>query len=154
MYNTLAKNGTTIAFGLGVAIVAIFLISVFTQIGDRTTIEELVQTNIFDVGLYLTIALAVLCAIAIVLFGVFQVATDLKGSLKGLIGIGILLAIFGIAYSTAGSDVGTPIEDTMTKFDITDGVSKFVGAGIITTLIILGLAVVSLVVSAITNFIK
>ncbi len=155
MYNTLAKNGTTIAFGFGALIVAIFLISVFTQIGDRSTIDELVQTNIFDPGLYLTIILAVLCAVAIIGFGLFHIVTDLKGALKGLIGIGILAVIFFVAYAMATPEAaGNPIYDTMVKFEITDGVSKFVSGAIIATLATLAIAVISLIGSAILNFIK
>ena len=155
MYNTLAKNGTTIAFGFGALIVAIFLISVFAQIGDRSTIEELTATNIFDPGLYLTIILAVLCAVAIIGFGLFHIVTDFKGAMKGLLGIGILAVIFIIAYVTASPEVaGDPIYDTITKFDISAAVSKFVSGAIIATLATLAIAVVALIGSAILNFIK
>ena len=155
LYTMLSKNGSTIAFGLGSAVVAIFLISVFSQIGDKSTVEELSATNIFDLGLKLTIALTVLCALAIVLFGLFHIITDLKGALKGLIGIGILAAIFGIAYSTAVPEVaGNPIFETMGKFNITPGVSKFVSGAIIATLATLVIAVLSLIGSAIVNLIK
>ncbi len=155
LYTMLSRNGSTIAFGLGSAVVAIFLISVFTQIGDKSTIEELSATNIFDLGLKLTIFLTILCALAIVGFGLFHVITDLKGALKGLIGVGILAAIFGIAYATATPEVaGNPIFDTMGKFNITPGVSKFVSGAIIATMATLVIAAVSLIGSAIVNIIK
>lgn len=155
MYNLLAKNGSTIAFGFGAVVVLIFLISVFTGVGDMTTVDELKATSIFDFGLYVTIALATICAILIVLFGVFHIVTDLKGAIKGLIGIGALVVVFLIAYSSATPEVaGNPIFDTITKFNISEGVSKFVSAGIITTGVALLLAIVSLIGSAIFNLIK
>ncbi len=155
LYTMLSKNGSTIAFGLGTAICAIFLISVFSQIGDKSTIEELIATDIFDLGLKLTIFLTVLCALAIIGFGLFHVVTDLKGAMKGLIGVGILAAVFGIAYSTASPEVaGNPIFDTIQTFKITDGVSKFISGAIIATLATLVIAAVSLIGSAIVNLIK
>ena len=155
LYTMLSRNGSTIAFGLGTAVVAIFLVSVFSQIGDKSTIEELTATNIFDLGLKLTIFLTVLCALAIIGFGLFHVVTDLKGALKGLIGVGILAAMFGIAYSTATPEVaGNPIFETMGKFNITPGVSKFVSGAIIATMATLVIAAVSLIGSAIVNLIK
>ncbi|MGK0363136.1 MAG: hypothetical protein ACI85O_000178 [Saprospiraceae bacterium] len=155
LYTMLSRNGSTIAFGLGSAVVAIFLISVFSQIGDKTTVEQLSATNIFDLGLYLTIFLTVLCALAIVGFGIFHVVTDLKGALKGLIGVGILAVIFGIAYATATPEVaGDPIFETMGKFKITPGISKFVSGAIIATMATLLIAVLSLVGSAVYNLIK
>lgn len=155
MYNTLAKHGTSIAFGLGALIVAIFLATVFGQIGDMTTVDELKQTNIFDLGLYLTIALAVLCAIAILGFGVYQIVTDFKGAMKGLIGIGVLILIFFGAYASASPEVlGDPIFDTIQKFNISEGVSKFVSGAIVTTGVTLAIAVVALIGSAVSNFIK
>ena len=155
LYTMLSKNGSTIAFGLGTAICAIFLISVFSQIGDKSTIEELIATDIFDLGLKLTIFLTVLCALAIIVFGLFHVVTDLKGAMKGLIGVGILAAVFGIAYSTAAPEVaGNPIFDTIQTFKITDGVSKFISGAIIATLATLVIAAVSLIGSAIVNLIK
>jgi len=155
LYAMLSKNGATIAFGLGSAVVAIFLVSVFSQIGDMTTIEELSATNIFDLGLYLTIALAIACAVAIIGFGIFHIVTDFKGAAKGLIGIGILAAIFGVAYATATPEVvGNPIFETIKDFKITEGVSKFISGAIIATLATLVIAAVSLVGSAIVNIIK
>jgi len=155
LYTMLSKNGSTIAFGLGTAICAIFLISVFSQIGDKNTIEELIATDIFDLGLKLTILLTVLCALAIIGFGLFHVVTDLKGALKGLIGVGILAAVFGIAYATATPEVaGNPIFDTIQDFKITEGVSKFISGAIIATLATLLIAAVSLIGSAIVNLIK
>lgn len=155
MYNTLAKHGTSIAFGLGALVVAIFLGSVFSQIGDRSTVAELVQTNIFDLGLYLTIFMAILCFFAILAFGVFQIFSDLKGSMKGLIGVAILGVVFLGAYMTAVPEVaGNPIFDTIEKFDISEAVSKFVSGAIIATGATLVLATISLVASSVLNFFK
>ncbi len=155
LYTMLSRNGSTIAFGLGSLVVAIFLISVFTQIGEKSTIEELSATNIFDLGLKLTIFLAFLGAFIVFAFGIFHIVTDFKGALKGLIGMGILAAIFGVAYATATPEVaGDPIFDTMGKFNITPEISKFVSGAIIATMATLVIAAVSLVGSAIYNLIK
>lgn len=155
MYNTLAKNGTTIAFGLGALVVAIFLISVFTRIEDTMTIEDLIASNIFDLGLYLTIFLAAAGALAVLVFGLLSIVTDFKGAMKGLIGVAVLVVIFFVAYSAAAPAAeGTGVYSAMQKYDISEGVSKFISGAIITTLVTLAIAVISLIGSAIVNIVK
>ena len=86
MYKFLTKNGQAIAFGLGVVIVLLFLISVVPNISTFSDQPKEVQyeTGIFNLGLQGAIALAVLAAVAMVGFGLFHVATNFKGSLKEL----------------------------------------------------------------------
>lgn len=158
MYKTLTKNGQMFAFGLGLLLTLAFLGSIFSGIDAFNAFGEKdparYDTTIFNLGIYAVIALAVLCAAAMLFFGIYQVATDIKGSMKGLIGFGVLLAIFGIAYSTATVETGGIWDGLYKNFEVSAGNSKFISGAIATCLAMVGIAVVSFVLSEIRNFFK
>ena len=91
MYDFLNKYGQALAFGIGVLVVLIFLVSIFSE--DPDTLSSLTSdgvkgpekyaTSAFDFGLYASIGLAVIAFIAAIVFGLVQVASNPKGSLKG-----------------------------------------------------------------------
>ena len=56
MYKFLSKRGQLIGFGLGVLVVAIFLL---TAVPNAPEVEKEYSTTAFDVGLYLTIGLII-----------------------------------------------------------------------------------------------
>lgn len=162
MYQFLVKNGQSVAFGLGVLIVAIFLVSVIGGMENFTDAakETQYQTGIFDLGISGAIALSILAAIAMVGFGLFHIATNFKGSMKGIIGFGILIAIFGIAYATADTSLTPTLENAISKFEtaqnsqISEGTLKFMSGGITTMLALIGIAVAAFVISEVRNFFK
>jgi len=144
------------AFGLGLLITIAFLGSVFSGLDTFNGLskEGQYETGIFDLGIYAVAFLTVLCFLAMLGFGIFQVFSDLKGSMKGLIGFGVLLAIFGIAYSTATIESGPFWDPILKEFEVTDGASKFITGAIWTCLFMIGVAVVTFVLSEIRNFFK
>ncbi|MEL7120614.1 MAG: hypothetical protein AAFO07_14270 [Bacteroidota bacterium] len=157
MYNFLVRNGQAVAFLLGVAITVIFLISVVSGISAFNMLPEdqQDQTSIFDVGLYGAIVLVIVAAIGMLVFGLFQIATNLKGSVKGLIGLAVLVIIFIVAYTSAN---GVPEGAVAAAADKAGGLSpgnlKFIGGAITTTLILIGIAALAFVFSEIRNFFK
>ena len=157
MYNFLTKNGTMVAFGLGLLVVAIFYLAVFPGLetfnavaeGDQPTSAE---GDIFLPGIYATVALIVIAFAAWLLFGLFHAASDPKGALKGIIGIAVLVGIFFILYSIADPyNISKPI---MEEFDISEGISKFVGASIGLTLVLMAGAVLAFIVGSIARFFR
>ncbi len=156
MYKSLTKNGQMYAFGLGLLITIAFLGSVFSGLDTFNGLskEGQYETGIFDLGIYAVAFLTVICFLAMFLFGIFQVVTDLKGSMKGLIGFGVLLIIFAIAYSTATIESGPFWDPILKEFEVTDGASKFITGAIWTCLFMIGVAVVTFVLSEIRNFFK
>ena len=166
MYDFLKKHGQTVAFGLGVVITLIFLIMIFTSDAPLTAESEDTDkyaSTIYSFGIAAAILLTILCAVAALGFGVFQTATNPKGSLKGLIGLGIVAVLAIVGYSMAA---GTPAEDHATlveavnKFqdaqdsEITTGKYKFIGGSILTSLILLVISVASLLFFGIRSFFK
>ena len=164
MYKFLNKNGQTLAFGLGVLVTIIFMLGAFPSAGDfdfeNMTDEEVSKVGIFDFGLKAAIALAVIAAVALVLFGIYHIATNLKGSLKGLIGVAALVILFFIAYSTADGVATGSIAGAVEKFaasgngSISEGNLKFIGGAITTTAILVVGAAASFVISEIINFFR
>jgi hypothetical protein len=161
MYKFLTKNGQTMAFGLGVLITVIFLISVVSNMGEFTAMaeEKQVETSIFDVGLYGAIALTIIAAVAMVVFGLFQVITSFKSSMKGILGFVALLVVFFVSYSMTETDVTPYIQGAIDKFEqggavFTDENLKFISGGISTTLVLVVVAAAAFVISEITNLFK
>lgn len=160
MYKFLVANGQRLAFGLGILITAIFLFSViggldqFNELPD----EDQATTSIFNAGISGAIILIVIAAVALIAFGLMQVLSDLKGSMKGIIGLVVLLVIFFIAYSTANGDAAAEIAPIGTAIEKVGGIApgnlKFIGGSIITAMVLVGTAFASFVLAEIINFFK
>lgn len=161
MYKFLTKNGQALAFGLGAVITAIFLLIVVGGVSEFTALplEEQPKSNIFNFGLWAALLLTVIAAVALVAFGIIQVAKDVKGSIKGLLGFGLLIIIAIIAYSTASTNVSPYIQGAIDSFtssgnSFSDGNLKFITASISVATVITIIAVVTFVGSEIRNFFK
>ena len=164
MYKFLTKNGLVIALGVGVLLIIIHFIGVysgleaFNLIPDDTTDAEVKKSRLIlgaemvNSGLFLTIALFVIAAVSMLGFGIFQVVTNPKGALKGIIGLGLLAVIFGFGWAMSTDEI-MPIWDEK-GFGITPFISKYVGASIWTTVILISLAILGLVGSEVRNFFK
>lgn len=135
MYKFLANNGQRLAFGVGALIIAIFFIIVFAGLNNfsNATKEEQLDTTIFNFGLSAAIFLTVLTAIALVGYGVYQIAIDFKNALKGVIGALALVALFVLAYAMSSSEATGEIAKAVEKVGgISPSALKFIGGGIAT----------------------
>jgi len=149
MYNLLAKRGQLLAFGLGILICVIFLASAIGGGAGEIEMlpdEEKYASTIFNFGLSAAIALTVIAALGMLTFGVYQVATRLKASMQGLIGLGVIVAIFFIAFSS------TP--GACASGDLSEGVCKFIGGGITTALVMISLAAIGFIVGEVLSLLK
>ncbi len=161
MYKFLTKNGQTLAFGLGALVILIFLATVVMGAGDFSALpdEEKYQTGIFNFGLVGAIVLVILTLIILVAFGVLHIFDDFKGSIKGLIGFGILALVFIIAYSTASGEPSPYIKNAMDKWAesgsiITPNNLKFISGGITTAVVLVFGAGLAFIFSEVRNFFK
>lgn len=157
MYNFLVKNGQLVAFLLGVVITLVFLVSVFSGIGEFNMLSEEEQdaTTIFDFGLKATVVLIIVTAAAMLLFGIYQVATNFKSSLKGIIGLVVLIIVFFVTYSAASGEATGAVAEAADKAGgLSAGNLKFISGSITTALILVGVAAASFVLSEIRNVFK
>lgn len=162
MYKFLTKNGLLVALGVGVLVIIVHFASVFAGIeafnqipaDDLESKPELlaVGSKLVSSGITLTVILFIIAAIAMLGFGIFQVATNPKGAIKGIAGLVLIALIFGIGWATSGNEV---LEVWDTKgFGITPSISKYVGASVFASIALLALASIGLVLSEIRNFFK
>lgn len=165
MYSFLNKYGQTLAFGLGVAITLLFLIFIFSDSATANlatmTTEEKYETTMFDFGLSVSLALTFLTVLAMIAFGVWQIISAPKASLKGIIGLGIVLVLMFVAYSTAAGEPDHPtLVTAVDKFessqgvDLTAGQLKFIGGSIMTALVLLAVSFIVLIVFGVRNIFK
>lgn len=170
MYAFLNKYGQALAFGIGVLVTLIFLVSIFTMpapemelLSSESAGAEKYATTAFDFGLYGSLFLTVIAFIAALVFGVGQLISSPKGSMKGIIGFIGLLVIAFLSYSMANGDLAAEspeIVNSINKFntdqqsDFDGGTLKFVSGSIITSLIMIGLAILALVVFGIRSIFK
>ncbi len=170
MYAFLNKYGQALAFGVGVLVTLIFLVSIFTMPGEQMDMlldenagDEKYATTAFDFGLYGSIFLTVIAFIIALVFGISQLASDPKGSVKGLIGLAALLVICFISYSVANNDLtqeSQAIQYSVEKFNTDQGANfdggtlKLVSGSIIASVVLIGLSILSLIVFGIRSIFK
>jgi hypothetical protein len=160
MYKFLVANGQRLAFGLGILITAIFLFSVIGGLEQYNELpeEDQITTSIFNAGISGAVILIIVAAAALILFGLFQVLSNLKASLKGILGLAVLLVVFFIAYSSANGDAAaeiTPISNSIERVGgIAPGNLKFIGGAIVTAMVLIGTAFASFILAEIINFFK
>lgn len=161
MYKYLVKNGTAIAMIAGTVISILFL--VFAVLGlksagyesgtDLTTVDT-TNLSAFDFGLYTTFLLIIIAVIAFLISSIVDIFVNIKTSKKmvfALIGIVILFVIF---YSMGKFDTGGSWDVLNRDNHITEGVSKFVSAGVMTTFVLTILAAIALVYAEVVNMFR
>jgi hypothetical protein len=84
----------------------------------------------------------------------FQMLTNIKGSMTGIIALVAIAAIFFGFYSTAPDDLTGPISGVLQQFDISAGVSKFISGSLWTTIILALLSVAAMIILEIWNMFK
>lgn len=161
MYQFLTKNGQLLAFLLGFVVILVFALSVFSGIDGFNALpdDDKDTTTIFNNGILLTAILFGLCVLAMLFFVIYHMVTNPKGAMKGIIGIVVLAVVFFALYSTSVAETTGPIAGAIQKFEkipgeFSENTSKMVSAGIKTTLIMGGLAVLAFVGSEIRNLFK
>ena len=166
MYDLLAKKGQLFAVILGVIVIVIFLGSVFGGLSSggydlSDDLNQIMKANpeenmftFFNPGLMITGVLVVIGLALALGFGLWQLISDPKGSLKGIIGIAVIALVFFALYATANSDLQGPIGDTLAKFDVGENISKLISGGLGTSLLLAGAAVVAMIAFEIYNSFK
>ncbi len=157
MYKFLTKNGQALAFGLGILVTVVFLVTASSNLTSFNSLpdEEKFTTSIFDVGLKGSIALAVTALILTIVFAIYQTATNLRASIFGILGLVVIVAVFFIAYSSASGEATGAMARAVDNYGgMTANELKIVGGGITTAMVLAGLAVVSIVISEIINLFK
>jgi len=103
-----------------------------------------------NIMLYVTYLLVIVATLAAIVFPIIALAGDMKKAKRALFGIGAVAVVFLLSYVVSD---GTVL-DSYVKYNVTEGVSKMVGAVLIMTYI-LGLgAIVSAIAGEILKATK
>jgi len=156
MYDFLVKRGEMLAFGLGIILVLIFLFTAIPGLDSFNALPEdqQNQSDIFNVGLYLAMILGVITALTAIVFGLLQLVTNPKGSIKILVGLAVLAVVFGIFYATAEVETTGSIVKAAADFDVNDNTSKLITAGIMTAISLSVVSVVAFIGAELYNAFK
>jgi hypothetical protein len=164
MYNFLVKKGTTVAFLLGLFVIAVFLITTMTGLSgagyDMSTDlvaqgkDAVAGMNFFNTGLGLTLALIFIAVLAMFVFGILGLIKFPKSGMKSIAVFGGLIVGFFILKALAPDSTSAKMMNLRDKFDITDSIDGFIGGGILTTLCLIGFAALAMVVFEIRNAFK
>ena len=163
MYKFLTKNGQTIAFGVGALLVIVFYVLVLTN-GNYATFTDMdadgvkdperYKFGMFNFGLVISVVLMFVGAIIAAGFGIYQIATNFKNSIPGLIGLALLGVLFAIGYFTGAVETEGPVAYAANKFNVSDAQRKIINGSLYSGLILIVLAILGVIVSEIRNFFK
>lgn len=158
-YKFLSKNGTNVAF---LAVVVVFLLAVVPIISGYSAFALLPtekqafseEGQMFNLGIYLSIALLILIIGVTLVFSIWQIISNPKSSIKGLIGFGVIAVLFLALYAITSTDVAGNLATTVQEFKITDNLLKVIGGGIQLSLVMLIGLVALAVILEIWNYFK
>ncbi len=162
MYNFLTKKGQLFAFLLG-AISTIIVVGSILGNANKAMLDnpeaakmapEIANTGILNTGLNITVILFVVALGAAVIFGLLNLVTNFKGSLKFIIGFAVMIIAFFVLKSTAEHESVGKIVETMTEFNIDEGLSKGISAAIKGTIGMAVVAVGSMIIFEVINMFK
>ena len=158
MYTFLTRNGQTIAFGLGILITIVAVGIILGGVGDFEALGEenaaRYDTRIFNFGMLAAGFMCAIAAAAMVAFGIYHLATDPKGAIKGIIGLGAIILIFFVIYSIADPNTQMLAVQAKDGFLVSEGQSKMITGSIATGLILTIGAFLALAVSEILSLFR
>jgi hypothetical protein len=156
MYKFLTKHGTAAAFGLGVIVSAIGILSILGGLGDYNMLPEDQQstTDIFDLAISGGVILVIVCFALAILFGIYQVVTNPKGAIQSILGLVVIIGLVLVFYSIATPETSGKVYEAIQDGELSANTSKWITGALATTLIVFGATVFVFIFSEIRNVFK
>ena len=161
-YNFLMKYGNLIAMVVAILILALFLININSGMNsmrfDSSTnlIEHKDKVNFFNSTLWIAIYMIFIAAIIWILFGLFNLFLNPKGSIKFLVSLVVVIVLYIIFYNMATVEQSGRLGELISDpgYHVTGNITKHISAGLKTMLSLFGLSILALIVSEIISFFK
>lgn len=156
MYELLSKKGQIVSLGIAVLSMLLFFVPILTGLDafDALPDGEKFNTNIFNTGFYVTIALLAIAVLGWIVFAGLELASNFQKSLKGVLGFGVLVLLFVVVYMFSEAETTGVLSTVAKDFDLSDNQSRLIST-LITSTGILGLAsIVILLTFEVRNFFK
>ena len=156
MYKFLTKNGTALAFGLGVIVSVLGFAVILSGLEGYNMLAEEDQgtTSIFNVALWGAIVLVIVCFAAMLIFGLVHVVNNWKEALEGVIALAVIIGLTVLFYSMSEVETSGKIAGMISKGELDGNTSKWISGALGTTLVMLAITVVVFVFSEIRNAFK
>lgn len=153
MYQFLSKYGQLCAFGLGLLISVIYFTQVFTGLDGFNALSKEAQlgTGIFNFGLSASIGLAVLCVLTIASFGLLYFFRNPSKAIRGILPFLLIGVLAVILFMFSQAEQSGPMMELAQRFELTPNVEKFISAGLWTSLIMFGAAILFLAAMEVRN---
>lgn len=138
LYNYLVKNGDAAAVGVSAVLFVIFALGIYMgtssggyNLNELIDKEDLTDVNCFNSGLWMMIIMTIL-AIVLMILGVFtDLFKNFKTGSRSIFGFGAIVIAFIVFYFTSSHDSGGRFDSYWSpEFGITEGLSKFISAGL------------------------
>ncbi len=156
MYKYLARNGTSVAFGLGVSVSIITFIAIFSGLDGYNALPEQDRpvSSIFNFGLTASMILAVVAVLLMMGFGLYQVLIHPKGGVRfllGIVGIGLIGFLF---YQFSEVETSGKVYQWMQEGLLTGGISKILNGALWLMIILSIVSLLCLFLAEIRNIFK
>lgn len=165
MYKLLTSKGQLFGLILGLVVIAVYLFSVIGGLssagyGISDDLNSIMKSNadadfsFFEMPLMLVACMVGAAFVLAVLFGLKNLISSPKGSIKAIIAFAVILILFFILYTTSVAESSGKIGELVQRFDVNETASKLISGGIKTVGILAAGAVVIMVVSELRNLFK
>jgi hypothetical protein len=105
------------------------------------------EENFIDIAILVAYGLLGLGAVSAIILPLINAIGNPKTLLKGLVGVVVILIIYAIAYSISSSEVTA----TYARFGVDAGMSKVVGASLITMYLLVVISIVGILFTEISK---
>jgi len=106
--------------------------------------------EIVDIMLYGAYLLVIVAALGAIVLPLINALSDPKSLLKSVLGVAIIGVVYLVGWGVSGDEVTAKY----IQFDITSTSSRVIGGVLITTYLLMGIAVISIIYSEISKLIR
>jgi len=151
---------------LAIVCIAIVMGSIFNGLGGAgydvgTDLVEILKDKdskqtfeFFNPVIAIPVFLLFVAAFFLLVFAVKSIFSDLKGSIKPIAGVVLVLIIFFIFTSMSNADLAGKASEIAGKQNLSPETIKLIGGGIRTTVVMIGLSILAAIVGGIMNIFK
>ncbi len=125
------SNKLLLSVILAIAVIACICIGFFAGVIDAA--DPMKGASLYSIAILITYIFLFVSIAAMIIFPIWFMIKNPKTAKGTLIGVGILAVVILISYFISSADQG----EFYTKFDIGQGTSKMIGAGLIATYVML-----------------
>jgi hypothetical protein len=151
--NKIGKYGTIILWAI-LVITAILAISFIANISDNEADPDMnswLSTNLIWAYILLILSIVILVG-----FAIYQMIVDFAGAKKGLMSLGLMVAVVLISYLLASDEMPNflGVQKFIEDGTLTTSTMKWIDTGLIATYLVLGTSIVSIIYASVSRFFK